>query len=77
MRDSIGPERLPGGLPKAPQCPFCEGSGTELMNAFGSQLSVSTYWCKECRSPFELMKWRGGSGTFPSGLNVEADASTE
>ena len=77
MRDSVGAERLPGGLPEAPQCPFCEGSSTELMNAFGSQLSVSTYWCKECRSPFELMKWRGGRGTFLNDLNAEADASTE
>ncbi len=47
------------------------------MNAFGSQISVSTYWCKEGRSPFELMKWRGGRGTFLNDLNAEADASTE
>jgi hypothetical protein len=46
-----------GRLPESPQCPFCDGNDTELMNAFGSQLSVSTYWCKRCRSPFEFMKW--------------------
>jgi len=46
-----------GRLPLAPPCPFCERRDTELMNAFGSQLSVSTYWCKACRSPFEFMKW--------------------
>ena len=47
----------PGGLPEAPPCPFCDGTNTELFNAFGSQLSVSTYWCGSCRSPFEYMKW--------------------
>lgn len=48
----------PGALPDAPPCTFCGGAETELMNAFGSQLSVATYWCRTCRSPFEFMKWR-------------------
>lgn len=52
---------LPGGLPSAPECPFCRGTETELMNAFGAHASVSTYWCRDCRSPFELMRWRGGA----------------
>ena len=69
MSGSVDAEPLPGGLPETPQCPFCEGSSTELMNAFVSQLSVSTYWCTACRSPFELMKWRG--------MREEADASRE
>jgi len=51
-------EEAPEALPEAPTCPFCEGSETELMSAFGSHASVSTYWCRACRSPFELMKWR-------------------
>jgi len=51
----------PGSLPEAPPCPFCEGRDTELMNVFGSHASVSTYWCRSCRSPFELLKWRGGA----------------
>lgn len=44
-------------LPKAPPCPFCEGTATELMSAFGSHASVSTYWCRDCHSPFEVLKW--------------------
>ena len=52
-------EEAPDAMPEAPPCTFCEGSETEMMNAFGSQLSVATYWCRACRSPFELMKWRG------------------
>lgn len=45
-------------LPEAPPCPFCDGSETELLSAFGSHASVSTYWCRRCRSPFEIFKWR-------------------
>ena len=59
IRRNVGTKR-PEGLPQAPACPFCGGSETELMSAFGSHASVSTYWCRTCRSPFELMKWRKG-----------------
>lgn len=45
-------------MPESPPCPFCEGTETEIMNAFGSHASVSTYWCRACRSPFEIMRWR-------------------
>ncbi len=53
-------EEAPGMMPKAPACPFCDGTDTEIMSAFGSHASVSTYWCRRCRSPFETMKWRTG-----------------
>ncbi|MFQ5536478.1 MAG: hypothetical protein ACE5GJ_03400 [Gemmatimonadota bacterium] len=55
------PERAreaPSTLPVAPACPFCGSGETELMNTFGSHASLSTYWCRACRSPFEVMKWR-------------------
>jgi transcription elongation factor Elf1 len=51
-------EETPDALPTAPACPFCETEETEIMSAFGSHASVSTYWCRSCGSPFELMKWR-------------------
>ncbi|MEZ4417306.1 MAG: hypothetical protein R3E10_16240 [Gemmatimonadota bacterium] len=54
----------PPGLPASPPCPFCEGTETELFSAFGSQLSVSTYWCRTCRSPFEVMKWTSAAGGY-------------
>lgn len=56
--------RRPGAIPTAPECPFCGDAETELFNTFGSQLSVSTYWCRKCRSPFEFFKW-GGRGPSP------------
>ena len=63
MREVREATPSPGGLPESPSCPFCEGVETELLNPFGSQLSVSSYWCRDCRSPFEIMKWRGIQGT--------------
>lgn len=60
--DELSRSITPGGLPEAPPCPFCEGTRTELQSAFGSQLSVATYWCRDCRSPFEFMKWGAASG---------------
>ena len=47
-----------GRLPESPPCPFCDGRETEIMNPFGSHASVATYWCRTCRSPFEMLKWR-------------------
>jgi len=50
-------KEIPGTMPEAPACPFCEGKETELVSAFGAHASVATYWCRRCRSPFEFMKW--------------------
>ena len=49
-------------LPARPPCPFCDGEETELMSTFGSHASVATYWCRRCRSPFEMLKWRATAG---------------
>jgi hypothetical protein len=59
MDDSrhVGPSATDYGLPDSVPCPFCGGSATELHSPFGSVLSVATYWCRACRSPFEWVKW--------------------
>lgn len=44
-------------MPERPACPFCDGNDTELHNPFGSQLSVATYWCFDCHTAFEWLKW--------------------
>ena len=46
------------GLPEHVPCTFCGGENTELHSAFGPQLSVATYWCLRCRSPFDYIKWQ-------------------
>lgn len=50
------------GLPRSPACPFCEGRETELHSAFGSVLSVATFWCRTCRTAFESIKWEEEGG---------------
>lgn len=51
-------DETPPSMPSSPPCTFCGGEETEIMSSFGSHASVSTYWCRSCRSPFEMMKWR-------------------
>lgn len=45
-------------LPDSARCPHCGGTETEQHAAFGSAVSVSQYWCRECRTVFEFFKWR-------------------
>lgn len=45
------------GYPASVPCVFCEGVNTELHSPFGSALSVATYWCRDCRTAFEWIKW--------------------
>lgn len=47
----------PTSAPDTVSCPFCDGTDTKLFSPFGSQLSVSTYWCNRCHSAFEKLKW--------------------
>jgi transcription elongation factor Elf1 len=49
------------GLPEHVTCPFCQDHQTELHSAFGSQLSVATYWCRRCHTAFEYLKSRAAS----------------
>ncbi len=52
------PRGDPSAQPAPPPCPFCGSSRTELMSLFGSHASLTTCWCRECRSPFEFLRWR-------------------
>ncbi|MBI3659402.1 hypothetical protein HY230_02875 [Candidatus Acetothermia bacterium] len=42
---------------KQAKCPFCQSTNTELYSLFGSTLSTSQYYCKNCRTVFEQIKW--------------------
>lgn len=39
------------------RCPFCLQYDTELYSLFGQWLSTSQYYCKNCRTVFEWIKW--------------------
>ena len=45
---------LPASLP----CPFCESENTEVFSSFGGQASTCQYYCNDCRTVFEAMRWR-------------------
>ncbi len=47
------------GLPPAERCPFCQGLDTELHTGFGAQLSLAGYWCRRCRTPFDVFRPAG------------------
>jgi hypothetical protein len=63
------PEAKAYGLPERVTCPFCDRDRTELHSPFGTALSVATYWCLDCRTAFEWVKWdvRSPSGQAPDG----------
>jgi C4-type Zn-finger protein len=49
-------DKTPASQTEAVHCPFCDGTETKLFSPFGSQLSVSTYWCDHCHTAFEKLK---------------------
>lgn len=44
------------------RCPFCDGTDTDPFSAFGQSVSMSQYYCRDCRTVFQWVKWRGGDG---------------
>ena len=52
-------------------CPFCGSSDSELESTFGSEVSKSQYYCNNCHTVFERIKYdgampptgRGGDGS--------------
>lgn len=51
------PDAAQYGLPVHVPCPFCNRTNTELHSPFGPQLSVATYWCLDCHTAFDFVKW--------------------
>lgn len=44
---------------KTVRCPFCGTADVELESAFGSEVSKSQYYCHECKTVFERIKYDG------------------
>jgi transposase-like protein len=38
-------------------CPFCGSTDVEKDHAFGPEISKSQYYCNDCETPFERIKW--------------------
>lgn len=41
------------------ECPHCGSSDVEQESAFGSEVSKSQYYCRDCRTVFERIKYDG------------------
>jgi len=38
-------------------CPFCSSSETEFFSLFGQFLLASQYYCRSCRTVFDVVRW--------------------
>ena len=38
-------------------CPFCNSSETEFFSLFGQFLLASQYYCRSCRTVFDVVRW--------------------
>lgn len=58
---------------KAPACPFCQSTETEMMALFGSQLLTSQYYCNGCHTVFEVVRHENRPEEEAEGANRGAD----
>lgn len=40
-----------------PKCPFCDSTDAELFSLYGQTLFGSQYYCNNCRSIFEVVRF--------------------
>jgi len=52
-------EKAPGTteVVTASACAYCDSTDTELMSLFGQSLLSSQYYCRNCHSVFEAVRW--------------------
>ncbi len=43
--------------PAAIACPFCGSTATELFSLFGQFLLASQYYCRDCKTVFDVVRW--------------------
>jgi late competence protein required for DNA uptake (superfamily II DNA/RNA helicase) len=39
------------------ECPHCDSTETELFSHFGSMLLSAQYYCRNCRTVFDWVRW--------------------
>jgi formate dehydrogenase maturation protein FdhE len=44
---------------KAIRCSFCSSSDVEKISSFGTAQLVRQYYCNNCRTVFEYIRWQG------------------
>ncbi|WP_146747076.1 PaaD-like zinc ribbon domain-containing protein [Thermogemmatispora tikiterensis] len=53
---------LAGGLHRDPDCPWCGSQRVRCLAVFGQSLLSSTWYCTDCRSTFERVRWGSDPG---------------
>lgn len=43
-------------------CPFCNSTETEMIALFGQFLLASQYYCRSCRTAFDVVRWQDEQG---------------
>ncbi len=43
--------------PETAKCPYCDSTETELLSHFGSMLMSAQYYCRNCRTVFDRVRW--------------------
>ena len=51
------PATTPAAQQQAAACAFCDSTDTELISLFGQALLASQYYCRNCHSVFEAVRW--------------------
>ncbi len=51
----VAPDAIRGGERIA--CPFCNSTETEFLSLFSQFLLASQYYCRNCRTVFDVVRW--------------------
>lgn len=46
--------------PSPVRCPFCDSTNTRKESDFGTTLAYAQFYCADCRTVFEWLKWVDG-----------------
>lgn len=47
-------------------CPFCDSADNELFSLFGQTLIGSQYYCNQCHTVFEAVRWESDTSEVSS-----------
>jgi hypothetical protein len=47
-------------------CPFCRSTETEFFSMFGHFLLASQYYCRSCKTVFDVLRWEGSKTDRPT-----------
>ncbi|MGH2521069.1 MAG: hypothetical protein ACRDH2_01080 [Anaerolineales bacterium] len=58
-----------------PACPFCASTETELFALFSQFLLASQYYCRHCRTVFDVVRWEETDLSAGPDLNADTHSS--